>query len=178
MITISLIILISLIFTSKSVSGSSSLFLLNLIPSRILQFWRLFTFTFVHSSWSHFFGNISLLLIGFLGFYQHFSNLEFFYFFIITSILSAIPFIVVNFSNSTKSLCGLSGFVFAVLYGFITINPLFNLNLYFFNCPIWIFGLIHFTLEIIGSINKRNVSLLSHISGAIVGSLYILIYLK
>lgn len=141
------------------------------LSNRPLEIWRPFTYTFVHSSWSHFLGNSFFYSLGFLGFFQKFSNIEFLEFYFLTSFISALPYFF-----KTSALIGNSAVINAILFGAVALSPFQNWTLLGFGLPAWSFG-IFFIFLIYLSANDKRSALLAHNIGAVVGIFWI-IYLK
>lgn len=146
-------------------------------PNKFYQIWRLFTYSFVHNSYSHLVNNLIMYSIGFIGFFNKFTYTEFLVFYFSSGLISILPFILLNFSKKI-TLSGNSGVTFSIFYSFITYNSrhiLFSFNGY--NFQVYLIGIIFFILSLIVWKPNSNVSLLTHITGALFGIFYSLIYL-
>jgi membrane associated rhomboid family serine protease len=123
MISAICILFITLIVSHFSIKNEFFKFFFNFFPNRIYEFWRPFTYSFIHNDKEHIVSNSITYSIGFLGFFQKFDNWQFVKFYFLSAIFSVIPFVFLHRNNIFKSLSGNSGVTFSILYGFIAIDP-------------------------------------------------------
>jgi rhomboid protease GluP len=171
MISATILILATIIISFYSIKNDFLKYSFNLWPNRIVEIWRLFTYSFIHNDKYHLIWNVLFYLIGFLGFYQKFSNYEFIKFYFINSFICIIPYIILNFKNKYSTLSGNSGVNFSILYGFIILEP----NLVLFGCSInlYLFGIFYFILSYIDSLINKKISFITHLTGLLSGIFYV-----
>jgi membrane associated rhomboid family serine protease len=174
--TAAIIILIVTLFVSFLSIKTDLNFFLNLWPNRIFDFWRPFTYSFVHNDINHLLSNSIFYCIGFLGFFQKFSNIDFIKFYFISAILSVIPYTIKNINNEVATLSGNSAVVFSIFYGFIFVDPFAIWGLFGYGLPAYTFGTLHLFLSLYGTKNSK-ISVISHISGLVIGIIYVKFFL-
>jgi membrane associated rhomboid family serine protease len=178
MISALCILLISIIASHFSIKNVLFTYSFNLWPNRKYEFWRPFTYSFIHLDKDHIIGNSVIYSIGFLGFFQKFDNWEFIKFYFLSAIFSVIPFILLNKNDIYKTLAGNSGVGFAILYGFIAIDPMASWGLSGYGWLALVFGTIFLLLSIYVSLKNKRTSLISHLSGLAFGVIYSMIFIK
>jgi membrane associated rhomboid family serine protease len=164
--TASIIILTIIIIFSLFCLKTNSTIFFNLLPKCIFQFWRFFTYGFVHNSYSHLFSNVIIYSIGFLGLFQKFDNIQFLTFYFSSLMISSIPFILSNLNNKV-SLSGCSGVTNSILYCFFASNPFTG-----YEIITYAIGILFFIHNIRISQKNKNISFSSHITGTIFGLSY------
>lgn len=149
---------------------------------------RFFTHMFVHLDWSHLlFNMLTLFFIGDFFLWQlssFFGNLGGVYYFALLYLMGGLFATLYAYYRHQddphyRSL-GASGAVTAVLFAFIAVNPMQELSLLFIPLPIpaYIFGPLYLLIEYY-AFRKGNTGIAhdAHISGAIVGLLFVLLFI-
>lgn len=145
-------------------------------PRRIIkckEYYRAFTYAFVHNNWLHLIFNM-ITLYSF-GSFMEITNP---WYFLIIYFASMPLSLVYNFYKWRKSYSyeasGASGAICSLLFAFIISNPLATLYLIIIPIPAWLFGLlfIGISLWLIKSGKLSNIGHDVHITGAIVGILF------
>jgi membrane associated rhomboid family serine protease len=147
-------------------------------PNRFKQIWRLFTYSFVHSDKSHLIVNTFFYCIGFFGLFQKMSNIQFIYFYFLSTIISVIPEIIKESKSEFSTLTGNSSIGFSILFGTISMDPNKIWGIFDYGLPCYYFGIIYFIISLIESKINNKISLSSHLVGIVFGILYVLYFIK
>lgn len=152
---------------------------LSLIPNRIFynyEFYRLFTYLFIHIDFNHLLGNS--LVILFIGSYveKEIGSNEFLLLYILIGVLSGLGISIFHLlTNSFVFVIGASASVYALLLAFATIFPRARVNLFFIlpiQAPYLI--LLYIIFEIFSQIFFRdNISHIGHLLGLALAYIYL-----
>ena len=149
------------------------------------EWYRFFTYGFVHADYMHLGINMWVLwMFGkgiiwyFTYFFEGMVNLYFLALYVPAMIISVIPSFLKNRNNVFYNSVGASGAVSAVVYASIIIAPNSELYLFLipFAIPAWIFGIVYLIYTIV--MDKRGDSKIghsAHLWGAIYGLVFMLI---
>lgn len=177
MISATVILILTILISYLGLKSDLVKYSLCLWPYKLLHIWRPFTYSFVHNSLSHLINNLIMYSIGFFGFFGKFSSTDFLVFYFSSGFISILPFLLLNF-NKKITLSGNSGITFSIFYAFIASNSKHILFSFFgYNFPVYFIGIVFFVLSLVNWKTNSNVSLLTHITGALFGIFYSIFYL-
>ena len=148
--------------------------------------WIIITHAFIHADFLHLFFNMYVLYIfapSLEAYFNITSEIGYVYFFsiyILGIIFSTLPSIIKHNQNPNYFSLGASGAVSSIVFAYIIIYPLRELGLIILP-GIWIPGFIFGTIYLISEhfLSKKqysNIAHDAHISGAIFGIIFILLY--
>lgn len=183
-VTLKLIILNVLVFILTEFIYPRSVYYLAMIPSFVLHgyVWQLFTYMFVHGSFSH-------ILFNMLGLYifgsmveRRIGSKEFLLFYLLMGTLSGVfSFVAYLLAGVNVVLVGASGALYAVMLLFAVLYPY---------AVVYVFGLIpmrapilvgaYFVIEVFSQLTGLNggVAHLTHLGGLLFAYLYCLVRLR
>ncbi len=148
--------------------------------------WIIITHAFIHADFLHLFFNMYVLYIfapSLEAYFNITSEIGYIYFlsiYLLGIIFSTLPSIIKHHQNANYFSLGASGAVSSVVFAYIIIYPLRELGLIILP-GIWIPGFIFGTIYLIFEhyLSKKqysNIAHDAHISGAIFGIIFILLY--
>jgi membrane associated rhomboid family serine protease len=133
---------------------------------------------FIHAGWDHLFFNMFSLY--FLGIYLEdmLGPLHYLALYFLSALMASIFLILKYRNNAYYTALGASGAVSGVVFAFIALFPMAELQLFLlpFSFPAFVFGILY----LIGSMYRAkykndNIAHEAHIGGAIMGIIYILL---
>ena len=173
------------VFLLMKLSGQENILfqMFGLVPQAVLneyKFWQAFTYLFLHGSWMHILFNMFVLWMFGKDLEVDWGKNELLIFYFVCGIGSGLITVLANI-NSPVVIVGASGAIYGVLvaYGFTYPNHVVYLYGVF---PMKVkyvvlgFGLIAFFASL--STAQTKVSHITHLSGMIIGIIYILFNLK
>jgi len=172
------ILVLTVLFSFFGFKSDLVKYSLCLWPNKSIQIWRPFTYSFVHNSLSHLIGNTFFYCLGFLGFFQELSNIQFLQFYFLSVIISVIPSLILKTNEEFLTICGNSAFGFSLFFGMVAMDPHEIWGLFGYGLPAYYFGIGYLILSLIEANLNRKISLSSHILGAIIGITYALYFLN
>ena len=172
------ILVLTVLFSFFGFKSDLVKYSLCLWPNKSIQIWRPFTYSFVHNSLSHLIGNTFFYCLGFLGFFQELSNIQFLQFYFLSVIISVIPSLILKTNEEFLTICGNSAFGFSLFFGMVAMGPHKIWGLLGYGLPAYYFGIGYLILSLIEANLNRKISLSSHILGAIIGITYVLYFLN
>jgi len=148
--------------------------------------WIIITHAFIHADFLHLFFNMYVLYIfapSLEAYFSYTSEIGYVYFisiYFLGIIFSTLPSIIKHHQNPNYFSLGASGAVSSIVFAYIIIFPLRELGLIILP-GIWIPGFIFGTIYLISEhfLSKKqysNIAHDAHISGAIFGIIFILLY--
>jgi membrane associated rhomboid family serine protease len=181
--TIILIVINILFFLFSFVDSQRLLVYLYLIPSYILHdgaWWQVFTYMFVHSSWSHIFFNMLALFLFGIQLEQRMGSTEFLLYYFICGIGAGILTVFINAATGQGMVpvVGASGAIYGLLLAFAAFFP---------DARIFIFGILpmrapvavaaYAGIEIVSQFTniQSGVAHLTHLAGLAFGYLYLVV---
>jgi len=172
------ILVLTVLFSFFGFKSDLVKYSLCLWPNKSIQIWRPFTYSFVHNSLSHLIGNTFFYCLGFLGFFQELSNIQFLQFYFLSVIISVIPSLILKTNKEFLTISGNSAFGFSLFFGMVAMDPYKIWGLFGYGLPAYYFGIGYLILSLIEANLNRKISLSSHILGAIIGITYVLYFLN
>jgi membrane associated rhomboid family serine protease len=149
------------------------------------QWYRFFSYGFLHSGWVHLLINMFVLYsFGFLvehflrGYFREKYMLYYILLYLGGLLLSIIPAYGKHKNDVFYNAVGASGAVSAVIFASIIILPQAPISFFFIpiEIPAWIFGLLYITYEFIMSRkSKDNIGHDAHFWGAVYGIIFMII---
>lgn len=176
MILAIIILILTILISYLGLRNDLIKYSLCLWPNRFLHIWRPFTYSFVHNSISHLISNTFFYCLGFLGFFQEFSNIQFFEFYFLSAIIPVIPDILKT-NREFLTVSGNSAVGFSIFFAMIALDPTKIWGLFGYGLPAYYFGIGYLILNLIESRLNKKMSLTSHLIGMAVGILFA-IYIK
>ncbi len=159
-----------------------------LSPTRITvhrEYYRLLTSGFIHADWNHlifnmltlfFFGEfVEQKLVGLFG--PVAGQVYYALFYLLGIIVSDIPSYLKNRNNYGYAALGASGGVSSLLFGYVLIEPLNDICLYYVLCiPAFIFGLLYLGYSyIMAKRGMDNIGHDAHFYGSVFGLIFMAI---
>jgi membrane associated rhomboid family serine protease len=181
--TIIIIAACILVFLFGYVDRSRRLVYLYLIPDYVLQagaWWQVFTYMFVHASWSHIFFNMLALFLFGIQIERHMGSTEFLVFYFVCGIGAGI--VTLFFNSATGQgmipIVGASGAIFGLLLAFAAFFPdarIFVFGILPIRAPVAVAG--YAGIEIVSQlVNPRSgVAHLAHLSGLVFAYVYLVV---
>ena len=173
------------VFVLMELSGQKNILLqmFGLVPRDVLQeyrIWQTFTYLFLHGGWIHIIFNMFVLWMFGKDLEKDWGKKEFLIFYFVCGIGAGFITVLTNI-NSFIPIVGASGAIYGVLvaYGFTYPNRMVYLYGVF---PLRVkyvvlgFGVIAFFASL--SSTHSQISHITHLSGMIIGILYILFYFR
>ena len=169
------------VFVLMELSGQKNILfqLFGLVPRAVLQeyrFWQTFTYLFLHGGWIHILFNMLVLWMFGKDLEIDWGNNEFLIFYFVCGIGSGLITVLANI-NSPIVIVGASGSIYGVLVAYGFTYP--NRTVYLYGVfPLKVkyvvlgFGAIAFVASL--STTQSKVSHITHLSGMIIGIIYIL----
>ena len=180
-----LIVINIIVFILIELSGQTNILfqIFGLVPQAVLQeykLWQTFTYLFLHGGLVHIFFNMFVLWMFGKDLEMDWSKNEFLIFYFVCGIGSGLITVLANI-NSTIAVVGASGAIYGVLvaYGFtyperiVYLYGIFPLKVKFMVMGL---GVIAFFASL--SVSQSMVSHITHLSGMIIGFIYILFYFR
>ena len=173
-----------LVYIITQMIWKNGVFYLSMIPSFVFNgyIYQVFTYMFVHSSFSHLFFNMLSLFIFGQALEKRLGTREFLLYYLLVGTLSGVfSFLGFFFAGKNIILLGASGAVYGILLLFAVFFPF---------AKVYIFGLIpikaplliglFFVIELFSQASGFNagVAHLTHLAGLVIGYLYCLIRMK
>lgn len=177
MLSASIILVLTLIISYLGLKSDLVKYSFCLRPSRFLHIWRPFTYSFLHKSWNHLLSNTFFYCLGFFGFFQQFSNIQFLQFYFLSAVISIIPD-ALKINKEFYNVSGNSAVGFSIFFGMIAIDPNKIWGLFGFGLPAYYFGIVYLILSLSEGILNKKISLTAHILGILVGILYVIYFIK
>ena len=173
------------IFVLMELSGQKSILfqLFGLVPRSVLQeyrLWQTFTYLFLHGGWIHILFNMLVLWMFGKDLEMDWGKNEFLIFYFVCGIGSGLITVLANI-NSPIVIVGASGSIYGVLVAYGFTYP--NRTVYLYGVfPLKVkyvvlgFGVIAFLASL--SAAQSKVSHITHLSGMIIGIIYILFNIR
>ena len=178
MISATVILILTILISYLGLKSDLVKYSLCLWPNKLFHIWRPFTYSFVHNSWPHLIGNTFFYCLGFLGFFQQFSNIQFLQFYFLSTFVSIIPHMLLKINKEFSTVFGNSAIGFSIFFAMIALDPNKIWGLFGWGLPAYYFGIAHLILSLIDSKLNKKISLTSHIIGMLVGILYIIYFIR
>jgi membrane associated rhomboid family serine protease len=150
--------------------------LLGLGLSSSPKLWQPVTYMFIHGDFFHIFMNMFVLWMFGTEMESIWGSRKFLRHYFVTGIGSGIIWLIFNYGNSYSVLIGASGAIYGILLAYGLMFPNRKVLIYFlFPIKVKYFVTILAAIAFVSSIDKSgsNISHLTHLSGMIVGFLYL-----
>ena len=185
-ITIALIAVNLVVFLFGMVDRGGSIGYLALIPGYVLQdgaWWQVFTYMFVHASWSHIFFNMLALFLFGTQLEARMRGLDFLVFYVVCGIGAGLVTVFFNHAIGMDGVpvVGASGAVYGLLLAFAAFFPedrIFVFGILPMKAPtaVLVFAVIEIVSQ--GLNLQQGVAHIAHLSGLVFAWLYLLIRWK
>ena len=150
--------------------------LLGLGLSSSPKLWQPVTYMFIHGDFFHIFMNMFVLWMFGTEMESIWGSRKFLRYYFVTGIGSGIIWLIFNYGNNYSVLIGASGAIYGILLAYGLMFPNRKVLIYFlFPIKVKYFVTILAAIAFISSIDRSgsNISHLTHLSGMIVGFLYL-----